>query len=130
MNIDRQFSLMSSSSYNQYSLFVQPYSDDQCSNQSWSPFSTPSISPYGSPPQTCFQYSIPFTRAPQLPKPIESKFTKIQLPTPIARPYNNSHFKSANVKIHLTENQKQQKHTNIEEEEQDEEEDEEVAEAE
>ena len=44
---------------NQYSLFVYPSlcNDDLESNQSWSPFSTPSISPYGSPPQSNFQYS-------------------------------------------------------------------------
>ena len=46
-------------SFNQYSLFVNPSAccDDQVSNQSWSPFSTPSISPYGSPPRSRFQYS-------------------------------------------------------------------------
>ena len=47
------------SSFNQYSLFVSPTicNYGQGSNQSWFPFSTPSISPYGSPFQTTFQYS-------------------------------------------------------------------------
>ena len=46
---------------NQYSLFVSPLlcNDEQVSSQKWSPFSTPSISPYGCPPQSTYQH--PFT---------------------------------------------------------------------
>ena len=76
------FELFSNASYNQLSLFVSPdmSSDDQLPNQFWSPFSTPSISPYGSPPQASFQYSTPFSQFAAPPQLIR------QLPAPIARP--------------------------------------------
>ena len=81
--------------YNQYSLFVMPeMSDDQSSNHSWSPFSTPLISSYGSPPQTNFQYSTSCSSgAAKLSGPIIHKLTT-QLPAPIARPFKFNHFKS------------------------------------
>jgi len=82
------FELAPKFSYNQYSLFVSPdiSSDEQLSNQSWSPFSTPSISPYGSPPQASFQYSTP-TTVPQFLAPTH---LSRQLPAPIARPSQRS----------------------------------------
>ena len=43
--------------HNEYSLFIMPINNEKLNNQSWSPFSTPSISPYGSPTQTSFSYS-------------------------------------------------------------------------
>ncbi len=78
------FELAPKFSYNQYSLFVSPdiSSDEQLSNQSWSPFSTPSISPYGSPPQASFQYSTPST--------VPAQLQQLQLPAPIARPSQRS----------------------------------------
>ena len=66
-----------------YPLFIMPQHD---SDQSWSPFSTPSISPYGSPPQTTFQYSTSFNA--------NSEYNPNQnyqvLPKPIGRPLTNS----------------------------------------
>ena len=67
--------------YNEYSLFIMPI-NEQSSNQSWSPFSTPSISPYGSPPQTSFSYSTPVSNTVERQSYIQPTY----LPTPISRP--------------------------------------------
>ncbi len=70
------------SPFNQYSLFVSPSmsNDDHQLNNTWSPFSTPSISPYGSPPQLNFQYSsMNATR-------VNNQINNVYLPAPIGRP--------------------------------------------
>lgn len=73
------------SPFSQYSLLVMsPVSIDEqygSSQSSWSPFSTPSISPYGSPPQRIFQYSS-IVESNHSSRQISNSF----LPLPIARP--------------------------------------------
>jgi hypothetical protein len=89
MNYQGQISSMSFSYNQQYALTViSDTGDDQSSNQSWSPFSTPSISPYGSPPHASFQYSASIPAS-------NRKFATVefvsQLPAPIARPIKSKH---------------------------------------
>ncbi len=89
MNYQGLLSSMSPSYTQQNCLSViSDNCDDQSSNHSWSPFSTPSISPYGSPPHASFQYSAPFPTANRS----SSQLLTTQLPAPIARPVNNMQF--------------------------------------
>lgn len=75
--------------YNEYSLFITPI-NNQSAYQSWSPFSTPSISPYGSPTQTSFSYSTPLSNSTINSNPL-TYFQSSHLPTPISRPSKRHH---------------------------------------
>ena len=75
--------------YNEYSLFITPI-NNQSAYQSWSPFSTPSISPYGSPTQTSFSYTTPLSNSTNSNPRSYVKCS--HLPTPISRPSKRNHF--------------------------------------
>lgn len=77
MNIENQFY----SSFNQCSLFVTPPTSTDELQGFWSPFSTPSISPYGSPPESSFQYSSLIESTNPCDQ-MENSF----LPVPIGKP--------------------------------------------